>query len=332
MKLSELIKYRENLAQLRPQDPESTISLSLDPVRHHIMTHEPRFKKLAADLEQSRIRVSAGIQDYLNTLNAYDHEVQRQIDQLHAEYMARSYRIYEQEMSRDDVDVILNRKLGYELEKREYLRGRIAAQCDWKNPGMILRPAREQWILKLVGLDPLYIVDQSHDLLRPSITQFTPEYQRRLRPYIIRESVSGTVGLDLPDRQMGYALIYNFFNYKPMELIRAYMECIDKKMATGSIVHLTINDCDRSGGALLAESGYMCYTPGGMVISMLESMEYDLINSFHIDEAVTWLEFRKSGERISYRGGQTLAKIIDKSNRFYYNDDDVDTSNPKEIL
>ena len=116
----------------------------------------------------------------------------------------------------------------------------------------------------------------------------------------------------IPDNQFGFCLAYNFFNYKPIEVIEVYLKEIHAKLKPGGTVALTFNDCDRSDGTELFERSFMCYTPGHALISRIESIGYEITYNFRTDSSNTWLEIKKPGELTSMRGGQSLAKILYK--------------------
>jgi predicted methyltransferase len=108
-------------------------------------------------------------------------------------------------------------------------------------------------------------------------------------------------------------LVYYFFNFKPIEIIRAYMTEIYVKLKPGGTFAMTFNDCDRSGGVDLAERSFACYTPAHAVLSAATTAGFELHQSFKIDAANTWLEFRRPGQLTSLRGGQTLATVMPKT-------------------
>ena len=63
----------------------------------------------------------------------------------------------------------------------------------------------------------------------------------------------------------------------------------------------------------MVEQHFSCYTPGGMLRDLAESIGFETVFSWNDDSPSTWLELRKPGELTSLRGGQTLAKIFAKS-------------------
>ena len=160
--------------------------------------------------------------------------------------------------------------------------------------------------------DPLYIVDQSKELMHPAVTKFTPEYQRRLRLYEVNDYRDQEALQQLPDGQFGFVFAYNYFNYRPMEVIDRYLRAVFKKLRPGGVFFMTFNNCDRAHGVALVERSFMCYTPATELIRRAESYGLEVGNQYTGQADVSWLELRKPGTITSLRGGQTLAKIIPK--------------------
>jgi hypothetical protein len=177
---------------------------------------------------------------------------------------------------------------------------------------MIIRPGVEKFIEDMVGFDPLYLIDQEHDLLMPAFNRFPEEYQRRLRMYTVKENVDSEILDKIPHSQFGFCLTYNFFEFKPFEIVRKYMTEVYQKLKPGGTFIMTFNDCDRDKAVKLVEQRYACYTPGSLVRELASTIGYTQNFSWDNDGPTTWLELRKPGTLTSLRGGQTLAKIIKK--------------------
>jgi hypothetical protein len=56
----------------------------------------------------------------------------------------------------------------------------------------------------------------------------------------------------------------------------------------------------------------MCFTPGTRIMKAAETVGFDTLDRHRGLGDVAWLEFQKPGKIYSLRGGQTLAKIIEK--------------------
>jgi len=128
----------------------------------------------------------------------------------------------------------------------------------------------------------------------------------------IQESSERTMLHDLPDNQFGFCLAYNFFHYKPFEIMRGYLNEIHAKLRPGGVLAFTFNDGDRRGAVDLAERNMNCYTPGRLVTAICEKLGFEIEQKHIISAAATWIELRKPGVKTSLRGGQALAELKPK--------------------
>lgn len=306
--LSNLIHYRQTLQELDIKDPGLLAHTEFGAALHQVQSSNIQLPDLSKKLESNYREISQSMSTFHFTLREIIKEVDRQIESMAPAYFAESYRLYEQEMCHESTEYILDRRLNLDPKVETYLRARLMPYSDWHHAGMILRPGREDWIEHLVGADPLYLVDVSYDLLEPAKLRWNESYQRRLRVYTINENNDKIVHT-LPYSQFGFCLAYNFFNYKPIEVIKQYLIELHQLLKPGGTLIMTFNDCDRAGGVKLAERSFMCYTPGGIIKSLLTTLGYQITHIYNIDSACTWVEATKPGQLTSLRGGQSLAKI-----------------------
>lgn len=311
-KLSVLVHYRNLLEQRRPQQVENIIRDIVGTSLHLVRDQSVQFTHLTDKLSEDYQNIHQSFDRYLHTVDAIVSQLNDEINKIEPKYFAESYRIYEHEFRNDQHDYVLNRRISLEEDKIEYLHARVRMHGDWKYPGMIIRPGLEPWIHDMVNCDPLYLLDQSPELLAPVLEQFNAQYQNRLRPYTIREYEQDQLLSFVPDTQFGFCLIYNFFNYKPFEVLKKYLAEVYSKLRPGGTLAFTFNDCDLRGGVELVERSFMCYTPGKMVMTLCESLGYTIEETARLDSCCTWVEIRKPGKLKTLRGGQTLARVIAK--------------------
>lgn len=119
--------------------------------------------------------------------------------------------------------------------------------------------------------------------------------------------------VSIPNDQIGFVIAWNFFHYKPFEVIKQYITEVYQKLRPGGVFAFSINDGDLPGGVANAERMWMCYTPGSMIMSISEHIGFEVILRHELDRAVSWIELQKPGDRLSLRAGQALAKIIPKN-------------------
>jgi hypothetical protein len=312
MKLSAIVSYLNHLNNLSVGEEFALIHKSLEPIVHKVSTHDLQFGNFSDRLVglQQDINRSLGLVHVV--VEDLKKEIQKNIEQLEVNYLQQSYELYDQGMKNDSVEIMLNRRPILSPDVHDYIKARIRRHNDWHYPGMIIRPGVESWIQDLVALDPIYIVDVDRDMFEPSLAQFPPEYQNRVRRVIIKESTEVAMLAHLPQQQLSFILAYNYFNYKPIEMIKCFLQEIFNCLRPGGTFAFTFNDCDRAGGVELVERYYMCYTPGRLVLAAATMVGFEHIHSYHMDAAITWCELKKPGNLHNLRGGQSLARTIAK--------------------
>jgi SAM-dependent methyltransferase len=310
MKLSEIVAYLNLLESLQVHEEAGEATRKLAAVLHVVTNHAVQVNTCSQDLEHDFDAVKTALNDFDITLGQIKHRLIQILHEQEPAYLAESFRLFDQEMRHDSVTYTLNRRLAIDAESDIALRFRLKNLTDWRWPGMIIGPGAETFIEDLVPLDPLYVVDQHAGLIAPSVQKFTVEYQRRLRQYVVNDHVPQPILNELPNGQFGLIFAYNYFNYRPMEVIRRYLQEIAAKLRPGGTFIMTYNNCDRAHGIGLAERSWMCYTPKRLIVAAAESYGLELVSNHDAYGDVSWIEFAKPGELETLRGGQSLAEII----------------------
>ena len=311
MKLSNLVRLLNNIDQQPLPDPVAICQRELGELVRTVKEGQPQLPGCIANLEQDYLAIKQLLDGFCGHVAQTRQEIQQLIEAMQPSYFSASYLLHDEGMINDSDQHILDRQPILRPEVEQYLIARVTLHSDWHHAALVIRPAAGQWLQYMVGADPLYLIDIRTSLLELSVRQFTPEYQRRLRPYVLRENdAEGHVLRDVPDGQFGFCVAVNFFHYKPFEIIRLYLDEIYRKLKPGGVVAFTFNDCDLWGGVELAERSFMCYTPGGLLRALCESLGFEITQHYLIDHSNTWLEMRRPGVLTSLRGGQSLAKIV----------------------
>ena len=318
MKLSQIVAYKNLLDSMTPLETMAVAHDKLAPILHQVQTSGIQHDYLTNKLDQTYRQILSNLDSFDQTIDLVKLELERMIKQLEPPYYVNSHELYKEMTAYDSTEYILNRMMSVDEPGISYITGRIQLYSDWKHAGMIIRPGRENWINHLVGCDPLYLVDQSLELLEPSILRFNDQYQRRLRSYKVQESFDDNILTQLPDNQFGFCLVYNFFNYKPIEIFKQYLTEIYTKLKPGGTLAFTFNDGDQQGAVELAERNFICYTPGREVMKHIESLGFFVKQQFKISSACLWVELQKPGSLTTLRGGQTLAKLVYKDDNYKY--------------
>jgi SAM-dependent methyltransferase len=312
MKLSELVNYRTQLDAMSSLPIKTQAEIKLDQITHLIETKNIQLGDFAKQLQERKSAIQQSFNLFENSLTALQTELNDLIIATEKPWFQESYRLYEQEMLYETTEYILNRRPEINSETEQFYRTRIVRYNTWQHPTMIIRPGRETFVNELLASDPLYLVDESHDLLLPTLQLFNEQYQSRLRPYTINERQDQEILGKLPNDQFGLVFAYNFFNFRPFEVIRKYFNEIYHKLKPGGVLAMTFNDCDRDKGVMLVEQHFCCYTPGYLIRELAQSLGFEIVFSWTDEGPSTWLELRRPGQLHTLRGGQALAKILPK--------------------
>jgi SAM-dependent methyltransferase len=310
MKLSEIVAYLNLLDSLQVQDEATDATRRLAAVLHVVANHALQVSTCTQDLT----RAFESLTDSLDSFEQVLAQIRQRLTQLLHErepaYLAESFRLFDQEMRHDSVQHVLSRRISTDQDSRIALEFRLKNLTDWRYPGMIIGPRTEKFIEDMVPLDPLYVVDTHQDLINAAVRGFTPDYQRRLRQYVVNDLVPRPILNEIPGGQFGVIFAYNYFNFRPVEVIRRYIIEIASKLRPGGSFIMTYNNCDRAHGVGLAERSWMCYTPGRLIQEAASAAGLELVSSTDAPGDLSWMEFALPGELQTLRGGQSLAKII----------------------
>jgi hypothetical protein len=243
-----------------------------------------------------------------------DTEATEVVIEVEKEYLMNSYRQYEN--NNDSPAYILKRLSDYSLftdkDDNATLEGRINFHSSWKYSGMHIRPGLGEMTPHMIAFDPLYIVDEDEKLFGIIRNQFTKEYQGRIRYKYVNEG-SDEIFSNIPECQINFILITDFFNYKPFEVIKRYItEIYNNVLCDGGSVIFTYNNCDNKAAIINAENNMNSYTPQRLIIPFIEQLGYIHIKSF-TSLNLSWVEIKKEGNKKSLRGGQCLAKTINNN-------------------
>jgi len=312
MKLSKLVAFRNELEQLTIRSAQSNSNMQIDSVRHLISCDPLQFAEFADQVDQQALVINQQFDQFENALNQFKQQINETIANDSQSLFQESYRLYDKDMRNETSEYILNRRQTLSTQAQELFDTRLQNYTDWRFPGLIVRPGLEKFVGTMVSNDPLYLIDQHRDLLQPAVNSFAEAYQKRLRCYVVNERGTDPILEKLPDGQFGLCLVYNFFNFRPFELIRQWLTELFTKLRPGGVLIMTINDCDQEAGVILAENYFACYTPGSMIRTLAETIGFEILYVWNDHGPVGWIELRRPGELATLRGGQTLAKIVSK--------------------
>jgi SAM-dependent methyltransferase len=311
MKLSYIVQYLNYLDGLSVRYAAHVAVKEVAKITHAVQYKDIQIGDVAADLIVLQQDIDNTLKLYEEKLKLLRQDVQKLIQDHEPEYFADSTNNYKEGMQYDAPDTILANVPNYNADSLSVLENRLRLYADWRFPGLILRPAHNLWLKDMVALDPLYYVDTSTDLLAPTKSLFTPEYQRRLRSYVIQEHAPFFD--NFPKGQFGFVCAFHYFQRKPLEIIKQYLEEIFVLLRPGGSFVFSFNNCDNWRAVGLVEHHVACYTPGRFLRQYINDIGYLITHEHRIQDETTWIEIKKPGTLDSLRGGQALAGIFKKS-------------------
>jgi len=312
MKLSDLVGYLNILDTLGVQDAAIETLGELKKIVQIVEDSETQIPDALASLVESKSRAERYLKQFDQNLQQLRDSVQDLIVQQETVYLADSTDLYQTGLKNDTPDHILSRRLSIETLTKLFLQSRLQLYADWHYPGMVIRPAHSPGVEDLVALDPLYFVDTNTELLEPMRSQFTDEYQRRLRYYVVKEYTHDPIFWNLPKQQFGFVYSFHYFNFKPLEIVKQYMTEVFGLLRPGGSFVFSYNNCDQQGAVSLVEHHFCSYTPGRLVREHALILGYEITYEHNNNGSTSWIELKKPGVLESIRGGQALAGIFRK--------------------
>lgn len=310
MTLSQLVQFKNQIDDLKVDPVGSEAVRHLENIVHHVSNNDIRVESDIRNVTQDLDSVKQSVDQFRQSFANVSRSLQHMVESRDSAMYDHSMRVYQEEFSQDTVELILNRRLPIDQESENIMLARVKSYADWRLPGMIIRPATQDYIDSMVSLDPLYLVDRDVELLEPAKQRYLPEYQRRLRLYTINDHDKRPIFKNFPENQFGLIFAYNYFNYKPLSVIDDYLAEMYQLLRPGGVLIFTYNNCDLWHCVSFAEKNFMCYTPGIKIWGLAQKHGYSVTFEHNGLLDAKWIELKKPGEIVSIKGGQSLAKIV----------------------
>ena len=307
MKLSELVDLRERLKSAFYLDP---VLASVDNLRLNISLVNQNVAENYSGMLDLLVK---DYRDLRSAVTAPSDRVHAIIDEINKEISSKSSHFfldnYELELNYEDPDNIRRVRVMYiPAQVQQEIEGRIALYASWKYPGLEIGCRDGEWTRHLVASDPLYMTDMHQSFLDNAIKDYAPEYQRRVRQYLIKD---GDYGI-LPQNQFNFIFSWNYFNYRSLDTVKQTLKQIYNLLRPGGVFMFSYNNGDLPAGAAYAESYFMSYIPKSMLIPACQQMGFEIVYTQDHEPAVSWVEIRKPGELTTVKGHQAMGIIKEK--------------------
>jgi SAM-dependent methyltransferase len=229
---------------------------------------------------------------------------QNKIDLAAEEFLVDNYQL--RLSVKSPQDILEFRNIVDDEEFELSLMQRINLQSNWQYPALEIGCRNGRWTKYLVASDPLYIADYYHEFLTASVQQFEPLYQGRIRKYIVEDYCKIP---NLPKNQFGLIFSYNFFNYLSIENVKQLLIQSKEWLRPGGRIIFTYNNADLPSAASYAENYFMTYVPKRLLVSIAESLEFEISYSYDSGPAFSLIELKKPGELKSIKVSQVSGEI-----------------------
>jgi SAM-dependent methyltransferase len=311
MKLSQLITYKHMVDNLHVNHIYDQIDELLTHVRTDLDVKHIDFDNIKASISLESKQILDRLSLIQRNLDEFKRHLSEFVTDVEKPYYDKSMEIY-REGENDDADYVLDRhnfkKLLYQTSTRDFFLERVKGYSNWKWPALEIRPAFGEISDAMVACDPVYFVDTHQGLFREVEKKWTPEYQKRLRYYVIDETAK-KIYQQLPALQLGLIVAVDFFNFRPLPIIKKHLAELFGLLRPGGLLMFTYNNCDYPIGVDNFENSYYCYTPGTEIKTMCKEIGFRTTASFDLENNVSWLELQRPGTLTSLKGGQTLGRI-----------------------
>jgi SAM-dependent methyltransferase len=313
MKLFNIVSYKNLLDTLSSRPAAIEFSKEILSMTNVVQASNVQIAGTVDELIQAQEQVSQAVEQFEQQFAQLKQSVQQMIEQHEPEYFQNSLELYNTGYRNDTAEHIRNRRIVVKPETAEIIQQRLRLYTSWQHPGMVIRPAHAMFVGDLVACDPMYFVDTQDSLLELTESWFTPEYQRRLCRYVVKEHNDQPLFANLPTNQFGLIYSFHFFEYHAWPMLQQYLrECFDL-LRPGGVLAFTYNNCDLANRVGIFEHCSGCYTPGRLVRKYVSELGYETIFDFDDDANTSWMELRRPGTYSSIRGGQTLAAILQRT-------------------
>lgn len=315
--LSFLVDYKLNIDKLTTDTNKEILMSELNAMLKLLKT--PGFftyylnQNLKEKATQQVDKIDKAINEFESILNEFKDTTAQFLREEEKSYLAESYRMYELSRQQDDSTYILDRTLFHTLIYRDYISNDfvdlINKYSSWEHAGMFIRPEHGKYVGEMTASDPLYVVDEIVELLEPVRELWDDTYGNRVRYKLINED-KDIIFKDIPHGQLGLVVAMNFFNHKPIEVIKKYLIEIMQLLKPGGSLIFTFNNCNYPLAVKNFEKSLYSYTPGTLLILLCELVGFDVVQvKNYKDTNVSWVVLTKPGELSTLRGGQCLGKI-----------------------
>ncbi len=310
-KLSELVRIKEKMLEV--YDTSGAVSQLNDlqtlllSIGHETVQEPAKSDVLdvVQDFDNIYKRINLNRQLFDQLINNLDREISNESQKFLSDNYSLELRVEHEAVS--NIRKIRVLEIGAQVQQE--IVNRIQLHTTWKYPALDLGCRDGEWTRYMVSADPLYICDHYRDFIESTMSQYNETYQRRLRPYLIKDTDLSA----LPQGQFGFIFCWNYLNYRSLDTVKEYLKAVKDLLRPGGTFMFSYNNGDMHECAGYAEGFWMSYIPKSMLIPLCESLGYKITQARESRDsgtAISWLEVQRPGNLHTVKAHQVLGEII----------------------
>lgn len=227
------------------------------------------------------------------------------IEEINTENFEESYEIYEN-VKDIPPELLMEKHAVSRWTSTEFAISQIHQHTSYIFPTLEIGPGDGYWTNKLLGGEPLYLVDRFQEFLDMTKKQYKILQQRRLRSYI----TTGTDLSMLPQNQFGFVFSWDLFDRLPIGTITEYLQSIYDVMRPGGRFVFNFCNCDDWKHVEKITQLQLFNTEQALTKALLD-IGYDIDIISEDNNVRCMIMVSKPGKLITIRTSPCMGKIID---------------------
>ena len=318
MKLSEVVDLSSKLQKIKIEELTNMVTnatVNLKNIEPFSYEHSSSFGTNVAEIIKDLTDFSEGISNSVDKINSLMTILDKKISEITKDWKTRDYYINGM-IATNAVDIETDRtirKTKIDDRTKHQVSTKAESYTSWQYPVLEIGPGDGMWTPHLVAGDPLYLIDVHEDYIKSTISKFNPQYQKKIRSYIVSQHCDSLDLSILPQGQFGFIFAWNVFDYFPYENIRIYLQQCYNLLKPGGAMMFSYNNCEISLAASYAEVGFKSWMPKWLLTEAIELYGFEIIQFTSTADKQHWVEIKKPGTLTSIRATQPLSAILPRT-------------------
>ena len=317
--LRRYVRYHDLVNNTDLNTIRRSINAQLSSLQTDLATNDFDIDNIKSEIQSKHLEILKILEDMDDNLNTFKQGLQQTVEELAIPYYAISELVYRQHMEMHPEDrrlKIRESNLLHNDKTKQVLFDTIDTYISSQYAALQISPGYGDVTEHILAGTPLYIVDDDEAVLTHFQGEFFNETMRRRTNFYVVDDNDADPLSALPQAQIGFCVIVDYFNFKTVEIIEKYLSSVYKVLRPGGHVVFTFNNCDYPKAIDKVDEMYYCYTTESEMQDVCKKLGYEIIKLVardydELENGISWLEIKKPGELSTIRAGQGLAQIMD---------------------